>query len=200
MDSYRYAITIIKPDAHLDKIVDPIIHDIEGDGLRVVFRKDIILSKAQAKFIYMDDAAKEFFSIAIKSLTGIDGDHNATLLILKSENENAREKLQTIKGKANREGIRRKYRKFSRDELIGQGMEGNQLAYELAKNRLHVPDSNSLSSRIIFMLLNDSELHELGKREPELIQEVTREVKQYDELKSWRELQEHEYLNQMKLK
>ncbi len=182
MDDSKYTSALLKPDAHVERKSELILDDIEKSGLHVIFKKDIIIPKALAKFIYIDAAMKSFYGASVKSLTGDESNNWCTLLVVKCDEGNARLKLQKIKGKSDEGGVRLKYRQHSYQQLVDIGLEGEELMNELAKNKLHVPDSDRLAIQLIFMLLNEAEIHDLGIREPELYQEIEREFEKYKEL------------------
>jgi len=153
--------------------------DLEEGGLDVIFRKDIVFSEVQAKIIYLKELeGHPNLSGAIKSILGTEKNNLSTILILKSkEGQNGLAKAVNIKGKVGKGGIRAKYNLYSREELESGGFTGDELSSELAKNRLHVPDTDSEAFEIMSMLLTEKDKNELKYREPELYNELERMIK-----------------------
>jgi nucleoside diphosphate kinase len=150
-----------------------ITKDFEEEGFSVVFRKDIVLSQTQAEGIYIKEHDRPTFNEATQSLLGTDRDRFSTLIILKSEdNGKGLLKAQKVKGKIGSGGIREKYNIHTKDELERMGLVGGELGNELAKNRLHVPDTDREMFEIMSMLLTEKERAELRDREPELYDEL----------------------------
>lgn len=166
MNQSHYSIAIIKPDAHRDILVEMITEDIKQGGLDIVYAKDMSLSVEQAQKIYSDHINDPHFETCVKSLYGEKQHNCATILIIKSKNGHSLDKLQRIKGRADKDGIRLKYKLFSREEFEEKGYTGEGLKEELAKNRIHVPDSDELNIDLIKILLSDKEIKMLKEREP----------------------------------
>ena len=172
----NYSAVIIKPDAHRDVLVEMIIQDMENGGLVTIFRKDEVLSRKEAERIYAEHRGTPHYETSIRSVEGDKENRSVTFLILKSEVGDALKHTNQIKGRSDIGGVRFKYRRFSRKEMEDMGYSGENLMLELAKNRLHVPDSDYRSLGLINMMLSDSERENIRLREPEL----------YKELEIWR--------------
>ncbi|MFA6390974.1 MAG: nucleoside-diphosphate kinase [Patescibacteria group bacterium] len=159
---------MLKPDTHEDILGGMVIRDIEDGGLKVIFRKDLVLNQERAELIYSEHKESPNMRHAVKSLLGDDKNNFTTLLIIKSlDGGDALKKMQALKGRSDLRGIRFKYRRIVGEEFTGERRED-----ELLKNRLHVPDSNVLASEIINDLLDKSEIEEIRQREPELFREA----------------------------
>ncbi|MDO8495982.1 MAG: nucleoside-diphosphate kinase [bacterium] len=171
---FPYSIAVLKPDAHRDIIGGMIIRDLEEGGLDVIFRKDIVFSEKQAQKIYLKELeGQPNFPGAIKSILGTEKHNFGTILILKSKDgQDALMKAVNIKGKVGQGGIRAKYNLYSREELEAKGFGGDELSNELAKNRLHIPDTDLEAIELIKMLLTEKEKDELRSREPDLCNEL----------------------------
>lgn len=168
-----YGTILIKPDAHKDVLVGMIIQDLENAGLSTVFRKNKMLSRELAENIYAEHRNMEHYEASVRSIGGKGVEQPVTVLILKSTNDNALKLANKLKGRSDEGGIRLKYRRFSRKDLEGMGFSGENLAFELAKNRLHVPDSDERSLELTNLMLTQQEQEDLEFREPELYNELT---------------------------
>jgi len=190
-NSSPFATVIIKPDAHRDVMAEMIARDLQEGGLDIIFRKDIIFSREQAEKIYFEERGKANFPNAAQSLLGTDKHKFSTLLILKSqEGRDGLLKAQNIKGKVGQGGIRETYHLYAREELEKMGLTSEELKNELAKNRLHVPDTDKKMIEIIDMLLAEREKMDLKEREPELYNELlklreNREVRRELSTRKW---------------
>ncbi len=182
-NSLPYSIVIIKPDAHRDILVETIIQDIKKGGLSIAHTKDMILSRRQAEEIYSEHSDEPHFEASIKSLLGRKDCNRVTVLVVESNGGPCLEKLQEIKGRSDKEGIRLKYRLFSREELERRGLSGEGLKEELANNRLHVPDSDECCRHLINMLLTDREIKELKEVRPEFYKELRQIFEEKEEPK-----------------
>lgn len=178
-----YSIAIIKPDAHRDILAETIIKDIKENGLDIAFVKDMVLSREQAEKIYSDHFNEPHFEASVKSLMGEKGCDYVTVLIVESKDGPSLEKIQEIKGRSDKGGIRLKLRVLSQKELEERGFSGDELKEELAKNRLHVPDSDELNRSLINMLLTSKEIKELIERRPEVYKELRQISEKNRELK-----------------
>lgn len=176
MTPSNYSAVIIKPDAHRDMLAEMIIRDLENNGLVTIFRKDKILSREEAERIYTEHRNAEHYEASVRSIEGGKEGNTVTVLIVKSESGDALKLTNEIKGRSDAGGVRLKYRRFSKKELEELGYSGENLMLELAKNRLHVPNSDDRSLELINMMLSGKERDNLRLREPEL----------YNELEGWK--------------
>ena len=172
MNQSHYSIAVIKPDAHRDVLTEIIIQDIKEGGLDIAYIKDMVVSKEQAEEIYSEHSNEPHFEASINSLQGEKGHNYVTVLVVESKEGSSLEKLQKIKGQSDKGGIRLKYRLLSRKELEEQGLSGDALTKELAKNRMHVPDSDELSRSLISTLLTNEEIKEIKESHPEFYKEL----------------------------
>lgn len=174
--SSNYCAIILKLDTNRDILAEMIIRDLEDGGLITIFSKDKVLSLNEAEDIYLEHFGNPHYEASIKSIKGDNKNSFITLLILKSKDGEALRNANKIKGLSDAGGIRLKYRRFSKKELEDMGYSGEKLATKLAENRLHVPESDSRSMKLIEMLLSNSEKKDIKDGEPEL----------YKELEKWR--------------
>lgn len=174
--SSNYCTLILKPDTHKDVLVEMIIQDLKDNGLFTIFSKDKMLSFDEAKNIYLEHLGHIHYEASVKSLMGDNKNRFITMLILKSKNGDALKNANRIKGLSDIGGIRFKYRRFSKKELEDMGYVGEDLLIKLAENRLHVPDSDTRSFKLIEILLSNSEKNDIKDNEPEL----------YKEFEKWR--------------
>ncbi len=141
----RCGLVVLKPDAYRDLIAEKIIEDIKKARFRIILRKDVFITKKQAELIYLDNKEDDNYSYAIGSL--LDG--KITLLIVgHPETEDVLQRLAQLKGKANQDGLRKKYMPYL-GENIEEKLSKGLLKREIAQNRLHVPDSIIAMKRII---------------------------------------------------
>jgi hypothetical protein len=94
------------------------------------------------------------------------------LLVLKFDEKDALGATQKVKGRADKSGIRAKYRLHLWHELEEMGYEGDELSSILARNRLHVPDDHQRMTEILGVLLTEHEIEEVSQRENRLGQVV----------------------------
>ncbi len=168
-----YATILIKPDAHRDVLAEMIVRDIENGGLKVIFRKDLVLSAEDAEVIYSDEADKKIYAAAKESLLGTERNPFVTIIVVKSDgDENALAKVLELKGKTNIGGIRKRYLVKTKEHLEGAGLNDQEILKEFAKNRIHVPDDGDRSIELLRLILRDREIDELRQREPELAAEI----------------------------
>ncbi len=166
----KFTVIFIKPDAVKDGLVDQIVEDFMEAGLTPVFTKSIELTLDQAMMIYRDHVGNPNYEFAVKSLVQEDECKTTVFLLLKSNGGDALTLAQEIKGRADINGIRAKYRRYSWTDLKEKGIEGDKLMAMLSRNRVHVPDSDDHVREIIGVLLNETELREIIEDDPELIE------------------------------
>jgi len=171
----RYSVTIIKPDAYRDFLSQMVVSDLEDAGLSVVYRKEMKLERHQAESTYEEHRDEKNFPYMVESLLLKDGNgvqYPCMLLVFKSDSDNALELNQQAKGRADKDGIRAKYRLHFWYELEEMGYEGDELSSILARNRLHVPDDHQRITEILGVLLTERDIEEISQRENELGQVV----------------------------
>lgn len=163
----KFTIIFIKPDAINDGLVNQIVSDLIGAGLRLVHIKPVELNLDQATFIYRDHSGSPNFKFAIDSIMS-EGQCKTTLfLLVKHKEKDALTVAQEAKGRADVNGIRAKYRRYHRQELVKKGILGDGLKTLMSRNRLHIPDSNEHVGRILEIVLKPEELGALTKLDPE---------------------------------
>ena len=173
-----YSVVIIKPDAHKDMLVEMILDDFKNNGLNIVFHKDLVLSREQAETIYKGESGKETYEHAIKSIMPTEGSINVTMAIIKSKNEvSALNIAHEVRGKSGKSGVRSKYQVYTKDELRKKNISENEILSNLAKNRLHVPDTDREAMELIDLLTTPAEKDDIKEREPQLYKELLRESK-----------------------
>lgn len=175
----NYSMVIIKPDAYRDVLSQMIVSDLEEAGLSVVFRKEMKLETHEAEFSYDEHRDSKNYPFMVESLMLKDknGDqYPCMLLVLKSEHDDALGLTQKAKGRADRDGIRAKYRLHFWHELEEIGYHGDELSSMLARNRLHVPDDHQRMTEILGVLLTERDVDEISQREGQL-GDVVREYK-----------------------
>jgi len=145
-------LVILKPDAHRDLIVEKIIEDTKKAGFRIVLRKDIYITREQAELVYLENKNDDSYPYAVRSL--LNG--KSTLLIVEYSKKRVLQALKQLRGKANQGGLRKKYAPYFGEDIeekLGKGL----LRYEMAQNRLHVPDSIRSMVRIMKEFLTAKE-------------------------------------------
>lgn len=160
-----YSAVIIKPDAIRDSLSEMIIGDLEQAGLSVVYRRELILKREVAEQLYAKHLATELgqerYPYAVESLLLEDvlgNQYPCVFLILKSKEPNALTLTQEAKGRADKSGIRAKYRIFFWYELEHMGITGDELKIRLSQNRLHIPDSYEGVKNTIKTLVNKKDI------------------------------------------
>jgi len=172
-----YTVVVIKPDAHKDVLVEMILDDLTSGGLEIVLRKDLILSQEQAEMIYESEAKKEIHDYAVKSLLPGEKELPVTLAIVRSaEGTSAIAIAREIKGKSGQSGVRSKYQLSNEKELKEEYELDDEVKTALAKNRLHVPDTDSEAMEIMNALITHREKEDIRDREPELYKELRKEL------------------------
>ena len=165
----KFTIVFIKPDAINDGLVDQIMRDFAEAGLASVFCKPLELNWDQALFIYRDHLDNPNYRFAVKSLTEEEGCKTSLFFLLKRDAGDALKTAQEVKGRADRSGVRAKYRRYLWTELQERGITGDELETMLSRNRVHVSDSDNHVCYILGMLIDDLELRQLIKIDPELV-------------------------------
>lgn len=169
----NYAIAILKPDSYRDYLDQMILADFEKEGLSVVFRKEMKLDEGMAQRVYFEHNASKLYPFMVESLLLKDktGDQlPCMLIVLKSEesgSDNALTKTQQVKGRADKNGIRAKYRMYYWHELEKMGYTGDELSMKLAQNRLHVPDDYQRTAEILGVLLTKNDTERLAETAPD---------------------------------
>jgi len=166
-----YSMALIKPDAYRDVLSQMIIADLEEAGLSIVFRKEMRLERHEAEFSYDEHRGSKNYPFMVESLMLKDkhGDqYPCMLLVLKSGEDDALGLTQKAKGRADRDGIRAKYRLYFWHELEEMGYLGDELSSMLARNRLHVPDDHQRMTEILGVLLTERDVDEISQREDQL--------------------------------
>lgn len=166
----KFTIMFIKPDAVRDGLIDQIVGDFLEAGLIPVFSKPMELTWDQAMIIYRDHMDNPNYEFAVRSLIEEEDCKESLFLFLKNENGDTLAKAQETKGRADKNGVRAKYRRYLWSELKEKGIEGDELKTMLSRNRVHVPDSDDHVCEIIGLLLSESELREIMEANPELIE------------------------------
>lgn len=168
-----YSVAIIKPDAYRDFLEQVILDDFEKAGLSVVFRKEMKLNEQAAKQVYLEHETAKLYPFMVQSLLLEDKDHEqlpCMLVILRGQVEGQNSVLtqsQRIKGRADKEGIRAKYRMYYWHELEKMGYTGNELDTKLAQNRLHIPDDYQRTAEILGVLMTESDINRLAETAPD---------------------------------
>lgn len=168
-ENNKFTIIFIKPDAIRDGLIDQIVGDFAEAGLNPVFSKPMELMWDQAMMIYRDHMGNPNYEFAVKSLIEEEECKTSLFLLLKNESGDALSKAQELKGRADKSGIRAKYRRYLWTELKEKGIEGDELRTMLSRNRVHVPDSDDHVCEIIGFLLTENELREIIEVDPELM-------------------------------
>lgn len=167
----NYSVAIIKPDAFRDYLSEMIISDFEKAELSVIFRKEMILNESKAKAIYSEHQTSKSYHFGVKSLLLEDKMGNklpCMLLILQSNiGNNALQKTQEAKGRADKDGIRAKYRKYFWYELEKMGYSGDELKLMLSRNRLHVPTNHKTTAKVLAILLTEKDIESITSKAPE---------------------------------
>lgn len=167
-------VIIIKPDATREFLTEMIIRNFEDAGVSILLRKDIYFKEGDVPIIYPECVKLERYSSIVKSITGDygEGGCHSTLLITTCNEGNVRHFLRELKGKSDSHGIRRKYLRHFWYDLEGMGYSGERLRDELAKNRLHIPDSFEVCLEIMRRFLTPAEKQELFFRDKELYRTI----------------------------
>lgn len=163
----KFTVMFIKPDAVRDGLVDQIVGEFIEAGLMPIFVKPIELTWEQAMMIYRDHVNNPNYEFAVKSLVEEFECKTSIFFLLKSDSDDALSLAQEIKGRADKNGIRAKYRRYLWTELKERGIEGDELKTMLSRNRVHVPDSDSHVCEIVDALLTETELKEVTKDNPD---------------------------------
>lgn len=167
--SSNYTVMIIKPDAMKDILSNMIIVDIESEGFEVIARKELKLTRRQAEFLYSDHINYENYEYAVNSLLQDENEHSSTILVLRCPEGKALKNAQSAKGRADKEGIRAKYRKYLWYELMEQEMGSGELKMLLSKNRVHVPTTDRHAREIVKSLFSKQEMEDILGRDPEAV-------------------------------
>lgn len=163
----KFAVVFIKPDAINDRLAERILSDFMEAGLSFIHLKLVELTLEQATFIYKDHINSPNFKFALDSIMREDKCETVLFLIAKLKEGDALLIAQQTKGRADTSGIRAKYRRYLRVDLIEKGIEGDELKKLLSRNRLHIPDSNQHVCEILEMILEPEELSAIVKLDPE---------------------------------
>lgn len=161
-----YTILVIKPDAMKDLLCLSILNDFENAGFRIVLRKVIQFSKEAAEFIYRDHALLDNFVYAVASLLEDDGERNSMIFVLSHHRQDALAEAQVVKGRADRAGVRARYRRYIWFYLKNTNLSDQEQKVLLSKNRVHVPDTNQHAAEIINRMFSWVEIQDLCAREP----------------------------------
>lgn len=159
----RYSIALIKPDAFRDHLSECIVADLEEQGLTVIHRKEMKLDRPTAAYVYEEHKDGENFPFMVESLLLKDnqGEQLPCMLLLLRADTNALDRTRVAKGRADKSGIRAKYRMYFWYELEEMGYSGADLKHMLARNRLHVPDDYERMIEVIGVLLNEGDISRL---------------------------------------
>lgn len=163
----KFTIMFIKPDAVRDDLAEQILNDFLEAGMTPLFCKQLELNVDQATMIYRDHVDNSNFRFAIGSLIEEGDCKTSVLVLLKKDGDNALLTAQEIKGRADKNGIRAKYRRYLWTELQEKGISGDELSTMLSRNRVHIPDSDDHTCEILKELLDESEVKSIEKLEPE---------------------------------
>lgn len=164
--SEDYSIAILKPDAFRDYLSQMIIDDFEEYGLDVVFRKQMLLDEETAQDVYLEHKDSELYPFMVESLLleRESGEQLPCMLLILKRRQgegSALDQTQVAKGRADKSGIRAKYRLYFWYELEEMGFEGRELSLKLSQNRLHVPDDYERLSEVLGVLLSKADLERL---------------------------------------
>jgi nucleoside-diphosphate kinase len=132
-------LSIIKPDGVSRNLIGEVIRRIEGQGLKVIAMKMILLSKEQAKGFYAVHEGKSFY----ESVTDFMSSGPCVVMILEGED--------TIK----------KYRKLMGATNFKDAEEGTirrEFAVDIEKNVVHGSDSKETADFEIGYFFNKLEM------------------------------------------
>jgi nucleoside diphosphate kinase len=165
----KFTVMFVKPDALNDGLTGPILDDFAEAGLVPVYRKLLNLDQNKAMMVYRDHMGNQNYRFAVNSLMEESGCKTCLMLLLKREDGEALSVAQKIKGRADKDGVRAKYRRYLWTDLMEKGIEGEELKTMLSRNRVHVPDSDEHVCEIMMGLLDNSEMEEVAVLDPELV-------------------------------
>lgn len=164
----QHTIAILKPDAIRDGLERKIIGDFENNGLCVIYKRSFRCDLSIASFIYRKDFGSRRFPFAVRSLMSDGPVRDSMLCILRFTEGDALRRAQLVKGKADRYGLRAKYRRFYWTKLRSLGVSGSKFMERVSRNRLHVPDSVDSARSIVSVISPRSEIFRLVNSEPKI--------------------------------
>jgi nucleoside-diphosphate kinase len=132
-------LSIIKPDGVSRNLIGEVIKRIEGEGLKVVAMKMILLSKQQAKGFYAVHEGKPFF----ESVTDFMSSGPCVVMILEGKN------------------VIKRYRKLMGATNYKEAEEGtirHEFATDIEKNIVHGSDSPETANFEIGYFFNKLEI------------------------------------------
>lgn len=156
------AAAIIKPDAVREILDRQIEKDIESAGLHIIGWMSVNIPESKVPQIYPDKVGDPLFSSTTWAIT------SGPSILLLVEGEDSHKKLSALKGKMNTHGIRHKYNVYSREKLEEMGYEGKRLYDKLFENRIHTPDNQDESDKLLSLLLTPQQVEGLRTKHPEL--------------------------------
>ncbi len=162
LEKHEIAAAIIKPDAVREILDRQIIDDIESSGLHVIGWMSVNIPESMAPQIYPDKVNDPLFSSTTWAIT------SGPSILLLVEGNDTHKRLSTLKGKMNTHGIRHKYNVYSREKLEAMGYEGKKLYDKLFENRIHTPDDQNETDKLLSLLLTPQQVEGLRFKHPEL--------------------------------
>lgn len=163
-----YTSFLVKPDGIRDRLVTPIFNEFEQAGFRFLLSSYVQVDRETAFLIYEDHQGNDNFVYAVGSLLA-DGDEiNSVVSLIYHPEGDALNKAQTLKGNANKSGLRIKFRKHETSDLDRRGIVGPERKRLLSQNRLHVPDSDEQASLLALLMFSASDLSQLIRKEEKL--------------------------------
>lgn len=176
----KYSLVVLKPDSLRDCLTDNIIADLEEHGLFVIYRKTIQFNREIATYVYEEHKNSENFPFMVESLLlkKDQGEQYPCILLLLRAESVALEKTRIAKGRADKSGIRAKYRKYYWYELEEMGHKGDELKHLLSRNRLHVPDDHNMMLKTVGILLNEKDINQLRLSDKKLADFLSKYLKE----------------------
>jgi len=161
-EKHEIAVAIIKPDAVREILDRQIEEDIESIGLQVVGWMFVNIPESLVPQIYPDKVGDPLFSSTTWAIT------SGPSILLLVEGDDSHQKLAVLKGKMNTCGIRHKYCVYPRKKLEEMEYEGKRLYDKLFENRIHTPDNQDESDKLLSLLLTPQQVEGLRVKHPDL--------------------------------
>lgn len=171
---HNTALVLLKPDAIDFYLENNFIDDLEEIGLVTKYRQLIRFQSQDIEHVYPElQANKLIFQITTNYMTS---GHSMILLVQSNfnyEGSDLHMYLKEKKGRANEDGLRRKYICHFEDELSTLYPDNNKFLSELCKNRIHSPEDAKEAFELLYYLWPLLEKEKINTMLPDLYYGIT---------------------------
>lgn len=175
---HNAALVILKPDAIDFCLENNFIRDLDEIGLVTKYRQLMKLQPQDIVHIYPElQANKLIFQITTNYMTA----SQSMLLLVQStfnyEGSDLHMYLKQNKGRANENGLRRKYMCRFEDELSVLYPDNGEFLSELCKNRIHSPEDAKEASELLLYLWPLLEREKIKTMLPDVYYGITNKMR-----------------------